>query len=53
MKEAPDPPTPTDGSRESSDERPPLGTWRRMYALVLGALVLEVLLFYLFTRIFE
>ena len=35
------------------DEPPPLGTWPRMYALVLGNLAFWILVFYLFTRAFE
>ena len=38
---------------EAEEEAPPLGSWRRMYALVLGVLVAETLLFTLFTKIFE
>ena len=38
---------------ETSDEPPPLGSWPRMYALVLGHHALWILLFYLFTRAFE
>lgn len=33
------------------DERPPVGgSWPRLYAIVLGALALEIVLFYWFTR---
>jgi len=35
------------------DERPPLGSWRRMYALVLGNLTLLIALFYAFTLYFD
>lgn len=38
---------------ESPEERPPLGSWKRMYALVLGNLALLILLFYWFTKAFE
>jgi hypothetical protein len=35
------------------DEPPPLlGTWRRIYLLVLGYLALLILAFYIFTRVF-
>lgn len=34
-------------------ELPPLGSWPRMYTLVLGNLALWIFLFYLFTRAFE
>ncbi len=37
---------------ETPDEPPPLGTWPRMYALVLGNLAFWIFLFYLFTRAF-
>ena len=36
-----------------ADEPPPfLGRWSRLYALVAGALALEILLFWWFTRAF-
>lgn len=35
------------------DEPPPLGTWPRMYAVVLGSLALWILLFYAFMRVFS
>ncbi|HEY0591740.1 MAG TPA: hypothetical protein VGE86_01385 [Thermoanaerobaculia bacterium] len=39
---------PNDADRE---ERPPVGgSWTRLYAIVLGALAVEVLIFYWFTR---
>jgi hypothetical protein len=34
------------------DVRPPLGTWRRLYALVLGVLALEIVLLALVARAF-
>jgi hypothetical protein len=34
-------------------ERPPLGSWRLLYALVIGELVLLILLFTLFARAFR
>jgi hypothetical protein len=37
----------------SADERPPLGSWRRMYALVIGELVLLIVLFTFFARAFR
>jgi hypothetical protein len=37
----------------SADEQPPLGSWRRMYALVIGELVLLIVLFTLFARAFR
>lgn len=37
-----------------TEEPPPLfGTWRRLYAAVLGFLALLIALFYLFMRAFE
>lgn len=36
----------------AAEEPPPLGTWPRMYALVLGNLAFWILVFYLFTRAF-
>ena len=37
-----------------TDEPPPvLGSWNRLYALVLGELLLCVLFFYLFTQVFS
>ena len=40
-------------SGATPDEPPPLGTWGRMYALVLGNLAFWILVFYAFTRAFE
>ncbi|MGO8971543.1 MAG: hypothetical protein ACLQDQ_18450 [Myxococcaceae bacterium] len=34
------------------DIPPPLGTWRRLYAVVLGVLVLEIVLLALLARAF-
>lgn len=40
--------------RHPDDERrPPLGSWPRLYAVVLGTLVLLIVLFTLFTRAFS
>jgi hypothetical protein len=39
--------------REPVEEPPPLGSWGRMYALVLGVLAALILLFTLFTRAFS
>jgi hypothetical protein len=37
----------------TNDDKPPiLGTWPTLYAAVLGALAVEIALFYLFTRTF-
>lgn len=36
------------------DSKPPvLGSWRRLYWLVLGALVLQIIIYYGITRYFE
>ena len=44
--------TPTHSPNE--DEPPPFGgSWRALYALVLGWLAAQVVLFYLFTRAFR
>jgi hypothetical protein len=42
----------TEGQRKE-EGRPPLGSWPRMYALVLGNLVVLILIFYAFTRAFD
>jgi hypothetical protein len=42
------------GPLHPDDEHPPiLGTWRRLYALVLLALAAEIALFWAFTRAFS
>lgn len=42
------------GNDELPEEKPPVGgSWTRLYALVLAALAVEVLIFYWFTRAFE
>jgi len=40
-------------SESDSAEAPPLGSWSRLYAIVVGELVLLILLFTLFARAFE
>lgn len=35
------------------EERPPLGSWKRMYLLVLAFLVVQIALYDLFTRVFQ
>jgi hypothetical protein len=44
-----------DTRRNDADaaEREPLGSWRRMYAVVIGELVLLIILFTLFARAFR
>lgn len=37
---------------EDSEQSPILGTWRNVYILVAGALLVTIILFYLFTRYF-
>ena len=46
MSELPSPEAAPDG-------RPPLGSWKRMYLLVLGFLVAQIVLYDLFTRFFQ
>lgn len=41
------------GPPGSAPEQPPLGSWNRLYTIVLGELVLLVLLFTLFARTFR
>lgn len=37
-----------------AEERPPVGgSWTRLYAIVLAALAVEILIFYWFTRAFS
>jgi hypothetical protein len=44
----------TNRPREAAtEERPPLGGWSRLYAIVIGELVLLILLFTLFARAFR
>jgi hypothetical protein len=39
---------------DHSDESPPvLGSWKKIYFFVLSFLVIEILLFFYFTRMFE
>jgi hypothetical protein len=39
---------------EENNEKPPfLNSWRNVYALVIGTLVVLMILFYLFTKHFE
>ena len=38
---------------EDEAELPPLGSWRRMYAVVIGELVLLIVLFTLFAQAFR
>lgn len=42
-----------DTRARAAEERPPLGGWGRLYAIVLGELALLVLLFTLFARAFS
>lgn len=36
------------------NEKPPVGgSWRRLYAFVIGALIVYIILFYIFTRMYE
>lgn len=43
-----------DKSKEIIDNKPPfLGSWNKIYFFVLGELVILILLFYLFTKVFS
>jgi hypothetical protein len=47
-------PDPRGDTRPEGDEPPPiLGSWNRLYAVVLGWLALLILLFYIITGIFS
>ncbi|HEU5163845.1 MAG TPA: hypothetical protein VFV54_11905 [Thermoanaerobaculia bacterium] len=42
-----------DATDAHGEENPPVGrTWPRLYAIVLGVLALEILIFYWFTKAF-
>ena len=42
-----------EGRDAHGQENPPVGgTWPRLYAIVLGVLAIEILIFYWFTRAF-
>ena len=43
---------PADVAVPETDFRPPLGAWRRLYALVLGVLAAEIVLLALLARAF-
>jgi hypothetical protein len=36
-----------------SDARPPLGSWPRLYAVVVGILVVEIALLWILARVFQ
>jgi hypothetical protein len=36
-----------------SDSGPPLGSWPRLYAIVLGILVVEIALLWILARVFQ
>jgi hypothetical protein len=46
-------PDPEKTAAKVEDPPPILGSWRNFYALVLGMLVLDIVMLYLFTRIFS
>lgn len=50
---SPETPAETSENQQQPDDRPPLGSWSRMYALVLANLALLIVLFYAFTRAFD
>ena len=39
--------------QETDEEPPPLGSWNRIYAVVVGSLVVVIVLLILFTREFS
>ncbi|MGF1510030.1 MAG: hypothetical protein ACFB9M_11075 [Myxococcota bacterium] len=47
----PDPETPLHMALESKDEEPPpiLGSWNRLYLILVGALVVQLILYWLLT----
>ena len=45
-------PTKLTPTEEDSEQSPILGTWRNVYILVAGALLVTIILFYLFTLYF-
>jgi hypothetical protein len=49
----PEKPQPHPKEQQPSEERPPLGSWPRMYTLVLANLALLIVIFYAFTRAFD
>ncbi len=36
----------------SPEPTPPLGRWRRLYALVIGVLILDIVLLWIFAQVF-
>ena len=43
-------PPATDRDATSAEQRPPLGSWGRLYGLVLGVLAIDLLLLWLLTE---
>lgn len=43
----------TEPVAEVPEEAPPLGSWPKMYAVVLGVLVVDIVLLTVFTRVFS
>ncbi len=41
-----------DGTRPAEDPRPPLGSWARLYSLVIGVLAVEIVLLWVLSRAF-
>jgi len=41
-----------DGATPEEDPRPPLGSWPRLYSLVIAVLVVEIALLWLLSRAF-
>lgn len=43
-----------DNSKNMNDDKPPfLGSWNKIYALVLGELITLIAIFYFFTKVFS
>ena len=43
-----------DESKKSIEDKPPfLGSWNKIYILVLSELAIHIVLFYLFTKVFS
>lgn len=41
------------GTNEQTEPPPILGSWKNMYAFVIGQLIVLIVLFYLFTKYFS
>lgn len=43
----------TDGRRDHEEPPPILDSWSQLYTIVIAALAVEILIFYIFTRAFS